>query len=296
MERRKATDYPQEVLDLFDGFVHGTMNRREFLDRAGKYAVGGFTAAAMLESLKPNFAWAQQVAKDDKRIRTEQIDYPSPQGSGKMRGYLAQPVKAAGKLPGVLVIHENRGLNPYIEDVARRLAALNFVAFAPDALAPVGGYPGDEDKARELFAKLDAAKRFEDLYAGAGVLKARPEFSGKMGTVGFCFGGLVVNQIAVRMPDLAGGVPFYGRQVSSEDAAKIKAPLLLHFAEHDDGVNKTWPEYETALKANKVRYQAYFYPGTNHGFHNDTTPRYDEAAAKLAWSRTVAFFKEHLRG
>ena len=296
MERKKATDYPQEVLDLFDGFVHGTMNRREFIDRAGKYAVGGFTAAAMLESLKPNFAWAQQVAKDDKRIKTEWLDYPSPQGSGKMRGYLAQPAKAGGKLPGVLVIHENRGLNPYIEDVARRLAVLNFVAFAPDALAPVGGYPGDEDKARDMFAKLDAAKRFEDLYAGAGVLKARPEFSGKMGTVGFCFGGLVVNQIAARMPDLAAGVPFYGRQVSAEDAAKIKAPLLLHFAEHDDGVNKTWPEYEKALKANKVRHEAHIYPGTNHGFHNDTTPRYDEAAAKLAWQRTVDFFNKNVRG
>ena len=295
MERKKASDYPQEVLDLFDGYVHGRMNRRDFLDRAAKYAVGGFTAAAMLESLRPNFAWAQQIAKDDKRISVEHLDYASPQGSGKMRGYLAKPAKAAGKLPGVLVIHENRGLNPYIEDVTRRLAVEGYMAFAPDALAPVGGYPGDEDKAREMFAKLDANKRFEDLYAGAGVIKSRPEFSGKIGTVGFCFGGLIVNQLAVRMPDLAAGVPFYGRQVSTEDAAKIKAPLLLNFAEHDDGVNKTWPAYETALKANKVRYQAYIYPGTNHGFHNDTTPRYDEAAAKLAWSRTLAFFKEHLK-
>jgi carboxymethylenebutenolidase len=295
MERKKASDYPQEVLDLFDGYVHGRMNRRDFLDRAAKYAVGSFTAAAMLESLRPNFAWAQQIAKDDKRISVEHLDYASPQGSGKMRGYLAKPAKAAGKLPGVLVIHENRGLNPYIEDVTRRLAVEGYMAFAPDALAPVGGYPGDEDKAREMFAKLDANKRFEDLYAGAGVIKSRPEFSGKIGTVGFCFGGLIVNQLAVRMPDLAAGVPFYGRQVSTEDAAKIKAPLLLNFAEHDDGVNKTWPAYETALKANKVRYQAYIYPGTNHGFHNDTTPRYDEAAAKLAWSRTLAFFKEHLK-
>jgi len=296
MERKKASDYPQEVLDLFDGYVHGRMNRRDFLDRAAKYAVGGFTAAAMLESLRPNFAWAQQIAKDDKRISVEHLDYASPQGSGKMRGYLAKPAKAAGKLPGVLVIHENRGLNPYIEDVTRRLAVEGYMAFAPDALAPVGGYPGDEDKAREMFAKLDANKRFEDLYAGAGVIKSRPEFSGKIGTVGFCFGGLIVNQLAVRMPDLAAGVPFYGRQVSAEDAAKIKAPLLLNFAEHDDGVNKTWPAYETALKANKVRYQAYIYPGTNHGFHNDTTPRYDEAAAKLAWSRTLDFFKQHLKG
>jgi carboxymethylenebutenolidase len=295
MERRKASDYPQEVLDLFDGYVHGTMNRREFLDRAGKYAVGGFTAVAMLESLKPNFAWAQQVPADDKRIRTERVDYQSPQGSGNMRGYLARPAKG-GKHPAVLVIHENRGLNPYIEDVARRLAAENYVAFAPDALAPVGGYPGDEDKAREMFAKLDAKKRFEDLYAGAGVIKGRSDFSGKLGTVGFCFGGLVVNQIAARMPDLAAGVPFYGRQVSAADAAKIKAPLLLHYAENDDGVNKGWPAYESALKEHGVKYQAHIYPGTNHGFHNDTTPRYDEAAAKLAWSRTLAFFKEHLRG
>ena len=296
MERKKASDYPQEVLDLFDGYVHGRMNRRDFLDRAAKYAVGGFTAAAMLESLRPNFAWAQQVAKDDKRISVEHLDFASPQGSGKMRGYLAKPAQAAGKLPGVLVIHENRGLNPYVEDVTRRLAVEGYMAFAPDALAPVGGYPGDEDKAREMFAKLDANKRFEDLYAGAGVIKSRPEFGGKIGVVGFCFGGLIVNQLAVRMPDLAAGVPFYGRQVSAEDAAKIKAPLLLQFAEHDDGVNKTWPAYEAALKANKVRYQAHIYPGTNHGFHNDTTPRYDEAAAKLAWSRTLDFFKQHLKG
>jgi carboxymethylenebutenolidase len=294
MERRKASDYPQEVLDLFDGYVHGRLTRRDFLDCAGKYAVGGFTAAAMFESLRPNFALAQQIAKDDKRIQTQQVEYDSPQGSGKMRGYLAKPAKS-GKIPAVLVIHENRGLNPYIEDVARRFAVEGFLAFAPDALAPVGGYPGDEDTARAMFAKLDAAKRFEDLYAGVGVIKARPEFSGKIGAVGFCFGGLIVNQLAVRMPDLAAGVPFYGRQVSADDAAKIKAPLLLQFAEHDDNVNKTWPAYETALKANNVRYQAHFYPGTNHGFHNDTTPRYDEAAAKLAWQRTLAFFKENLK-
>ena len=296
MERRKASDYPQEVLDLFDGYVHGRLTRRDFLDRAAKYAVGGFTAAAMLESLRPNFAWAQQVPADDKRIRTQRVDYDSPQGSGKMQGYLARPGKAAGKLPAVLVIHENRGLNPYIEDVARRLALEGYIAFAPDALAPVGGYPGDEDQARAMFAKLDPKKRLEDLHAGAGVIRAQPDFSGKLGAVGFCFGGLVVNQLAVRMPDLAAGVPFYGRQVSAEDAAKIRAPLLLQFAEHDDNVNKTWPAYEAALKQHKVRYQAHFYPGTNHGFHNDTTPRYDEAAAKLAWSRTLAFFREHLKG
>ena len=283
MERKKASDYPQEVLNLFDGYVHGRMTRRDFLDQAAKYAVSGFTAAAMLESLSPNFAWAQQVAKDDGRIRAEYLTYPSPQGSGTMKGYFARPAKAAGKLPGVVVIHENRGVNPYIEDVARRLAVEGYVAFAPDALTPVGGYPGDEDKARELFAKQDAKKRNEDLFAAAGFLKSRPECSGKIGAVGFCFGGGVVNQLAVRMPDLAAGVPFYGRQASAEDAAKIKAPLLIHYAEHDDNINKGWPAYEAALKANGVRYQAHFYPGANHGFHNDTTPRYDEAAAKLAW-------------
>ena len=295
MERKKASDFPQEVLDLFDGYVHGRMSRRDFMDRAAKYAIGGFTAAAMLESLRPNFAWAQQVAKDDGRIRAEYLAYPSPQGSGTMRGYFARPAKASGKLPGILVIHENRGLNPYIEDVARRLAVENYVAFAPDSLTPVGGYPGDEDKARELFAKQDAGKRNEDLFAAAGFLKSRPECSGRIGTVGFCFGGGVVNQLAVRIPDLAAGVPFYGRQVSAEDAARIKAPLLIHYAEHDDNINKGWPDYEAALKANNVRYQAHFYPGTNHGFHNDTTPRYDEAAAKLAWQRTVEFFNKHVR-
>jgi carboxymethylenebutenolidase len=295
MERRKASDFPPEVLKLFDGYVHGAMTRRGFLDGAAKYATAGFTAAAMLESLRPNFAWAQQVAKDDARIRTEQVTYPSPQGSGTMKGYLARPAKAAGKLPGVLVIHENRGLNPYIEDIARRLAVLNFVAFAPDALAPVGGYPGDEDKARELFAKLDPKKRTEDLVEGYAVLKARPEVSGKIGAVGFCFGGGICNLLAVRLPDLAASVPFYGVQVSAEDAAKIKAPLLIHYASNDERINAGWPAYETALKANKVRYEMHMYPNTEHGFHNDTTPRYDEAAAKLAWQRTVDFFNKHLR-
>ena len=296
MERRKASDFPQEVLDLFDGYVHGTINRREFLDRAARYAIGGFTAATMLESLSPNFAWAQQVAKDDPRIKADYVTYPSPQGSGTMRGYLARPSKAAGKLPGVLVIHEDRGLNPYIEDVARRLGVEGYVAFAPDALTPVGGYPGDEDKARELFAKLDAKKRSEDLFAAAGFLKSHPDCSGRIGAVGFCFGGGVVGQLAVRLPDLAAGVPFYGTQPSVEDTAKIKAPLLIHYAEHDDRINAGWKPFERALKANGVRYEMHMYPGTQHGFHNDTTPRYDEGAAKLAWSRTLAFFKEHLKG
>jgi carboxymethylenebutenolidase len=296
MERKKANDFPHEVLDLFDGYVHGTMGRREFLDRAAKYAIGGFTAAAMLEALRPNFAWAQQVARDESRIKAEYLTYPSPQGSGTMRGYYASPAKAGGKLPGVLVIHENRGLNPYIEDVARRLAAEGYAAFAPDALAPVGGYPGDEDQARAMFAKLDPRKRAEDLFAGTDVLKSRPEHSGRTGAVGFCFGGSTVNQLAVRMPDLAAGVPFYGSQVSAEYTARIKAPLLIHYAEHDERVNSGWPAWEAALKASGVRYRKYLYPGTYHGFHNDTTPRYDESAAKLAWSRTLAFFREHLKG
>ena len=296
MERKKAVDFPPEVLKLFDGYVHGRLDRREFLDRAAKFAVGAFTASAMLESLKPNFAWAQQVPKDDPRIRTQYLDYDSLQGHGRMRGYLAQPSDAKGKLPAVLVIHENRGLNPYIEDVARRLALANFVAFAPDALTPVGGYPGDEDKARALFAAQDAKKREEDLYQAAQVLKARPETTGKIGSVGFCFGGGICNLLATRMPDLGASVPYYGRQVSASEVAKIKAPLLIHYASEDENINKGWPAYEEALKANNVRYTAHIYPNTQHGFHNDTTPRYDEAAARLSWQRTLDFFNQHLRG
>ena len=295
MERKKASDFPPEVLKLFDGYVHGALSRREFLDRAAKFAVGSFTAAAMLESLKPNFAFAQQVAKDDKRIKADYQTYLSPQGSGTMRGYLAQPAKASGKLPGIVVIHENRGLNPYIEDVARRLAVANFVAFAPDALTPVGGYPGDEDKARDMFAKLDAGKRTEDLMAGVMYLKARPECSGRIGAVGFCFGGGIANAMAVRFPDLAAAVPFYGTQPAAADVAKIKAALMIHYASDDERINAGWPAYEAALKANGVRHQMYLYPNTQHGFHNDTTPRYDEAAAKLAWERTVDFFNKNVR-
>jgi carboxymethylenebutenolidase len=296
VERKTAGDFPPEVLKLFDGYVHGRLDRREFLDRAAKFAVGAFTAAAMLESLKPNFAWAQQVPKDDKRIRTQYLDYDSPNGHGRMRGYFALPADARGKLPAVLVIHENRGLNPYIEDVVRRLALANFVAFAPDALTPVGGYPGDEDKARALFAAQDAKKREEDLYQAAQVLKARPETTGKIGAVGFCFGGGICNLLATRMPELGASVPYYGRQVPASEVAKIKAPLLIHYASEDENINKGWPAYEEALKANNVRYTAHIYPNTQHGFHNDTTPRYDDAAAKLSWQRTLDFFNQHLRG
>ncbi len=295
MERKKASDFPPEVLKIFDGYVHGAISRRDFLDRAAKFAVGGFTAAAMLESLRPNYAFAQQVAKDDGRIKSEYLSYPSPQGSGTMRGYFARPAQA-GKWPGVVVIHENRGLNPYIEDVARRLATENFVAFAPDALTPVGGFSGDDEKAAQLFAQLNTVKRTEDLMAAAPYLKSRPECTGKIGAVGFCFGGDIVNTMAVRMSDLGAAVPFYGSQPGAADTARIKAPLLIHYAALDERIDAGWPAFETALKANGVRYQMYMYPGTNHGFHNDTTPRYDAAAAKLAWSRTIAFFKENLKG
>ncbi len=294
MERKKASDYPPEVMKLFDGYVHGAMTRRDFLERAGKFAVGAFTATAMLESLQPNFAWAQQVPKDDPRIRTQYLDYDSPQGHGRMRGYYAAPANAKGKLPAVLVIHENRGLNPYIEDVARRFAAANFVAFAPDALTPLGGYPGNEDEARKLFASQDAKKREEDLYQAAQFLKQRPD-AGKIGVVGFCFGGYISNYLATRMPDLAAAVPYYGRQVPASEVPKIKAPLMLQFASDDENVNKTWPAYEAALKEHGIRYTAHVYPNTLHGFHNDTTPRYDEAAAKLSWQRTLDFFNQHLR-
>jgi carboxymethylenebutenolidase len=274
--------------------VHGRISRRDFLDRAAKFAVGGVTAAAMLESLRPNYAWAVQVPKDDGRIHAEHVTYPSPRGSGTMRGYLVRPAAARGKLPGVVVVHENRGLNPYIEDVARRLALEKYVAFAPDALYPVGGYPGDDEKAAQLFSSLDAAKRTEDLLAAVPFLSARAESNGDVGAVGFCFGGGIVNQMAVRFPELDAAVPFYGPQPSAADTAKIKAPLLIHYAGEDSRINAGWPAWEQALKKNGVRYREYTYPGVQHGFHNDTTPRYDEAAAKLAWSRTLAFFRENL--
>ena len=294
-DRLQASDFHPEVLRLFDGFVHGTKTRREFLDGAAKFAVGGFTAAAMLEALQPNFAWAQQVKPDDLRIRTERLNYDSPNGHGKMKGYLVKPARMSGKLPGVLVIHENRGLNPYIEDVARRLALQNFVVFAPDALAPLGGYPGDEGKGRDMFAKQDVKKRIEDLAQGAAVMKARPEFSGKWGTVGFCFGGGIVNLFATRFVDMASGVAYYGVQAPAASVPHIRAALMIHNASDDPRINDGWPPYEEALKANKVRYEYFSYPKTQHGFHNDTTPRFDESAAKLSWERTLAFFNKHLR-
>jgi carboxymethylenebutenolidase len=292
---KTAHDFDQELLILFDAYVHGAIDRRGFLDRAGKFAVGGMTAGMLLDALSPKFAEAQQISPEDKRVKAEFIEYPSPQGSGTMRGYLVRPANASGKLPGVLVIHENRGLNPHIEDIARRLALDNFVAFAPDALFPLGGYPGNEEKARELFPKLDQAKTREDFVAAAGVLKARPESSGRIGAVGFCYGGGMVNFLATRLPDLGGAVPFYGSGPNLEDVPKIKAPLLIHFAAVDERINAAWPAYEAALKANKVRYEAHVYPGTQHGFNNDTTPRFDKAAAEQAWKRTLEFFNKNLR-
>ncbi len=295
MERKTAHDFDQELLVLFDAYVHGALDRRGFLDKAAKYAVGGVTAAMLLDQLSPKFLEAQVVKPEDPRIRVQYVEYDSPKGYGKMRGYLAQPAKAAGKLPAILVVHENRGLNPHIEDIARRLALDNFVAFAPDALFPLGGYPGDEDKARELFSKLDQAKTREDFVRAADWLKARPETNGKLGAVGFCYGGGIVNMLATRVPDLAAGAAFYGSAPNLEDVPKIKAALLIQSAEVDERINASWPGYEAALKAANVRYERYLYPGTQHGFNNDTTPRFDAAAARLAWERTIAHFNKHLR-
>jgi len=296
-ERQKATDYPQELLDLFDTYVHGGMDRRTFLEGAQKFATGGLTAMAIWESLRPNYAWAQQVPKNDSRVQTEYVTVPSPKGNATIKGYLARPAKATGKLPGVLVIHENRGLNPYIEDVTRRLATENFMAFAPDGLTSVGGYPGDDEKGGALFRTVDRAKINEDFIAAARWLKARSDSNGKVGAVGFCFGGAVVNMLAVTMgSDLAAGAPFYGGQPTAADAAKVKAPLLLHYASLDKRVNDGWPAYEEALKSNLVPYWAHFYENANHGFHNDTTPRYDEASAKLAWKRTIDLFNKYVKG
>jgi carboxymethylenebutenolidase len=295
MERKKADEFDPELLDLFDQYVHGGLDRRQFLDRASRFALGGVTAAALLESLSPHYAWAEQVAKDDPRIHTEYATYSSPQGQGTIKGYLARPRDDKGKWPAVLVVHENRGLNPYIEDVARRLAAANFLAFAPDALTPLGGYPGNDDKGREMQATLDRGKIVEDMAAGAAFVRDHPRSTGKLGVIGFCFGGFVSNALAVRMPDLRAAVPFYGGQPPAADVPKIKAALLLHYAGNDARVNEGWPAYEAALKANKVEYTAHVYEGANHGFHNDTTPRYDAAAAKLAWDRTLELLDKKLR-
>lgn len=296
MPRLTAQDFDQELLILFDAYVHGNLDRRGFLAEAQKFAKAGVTAAGLLAALSPDFAAGQQVRPNDPRLKTDYVTYPSPAGNSTVRGYLARPASAgSSKLPAVLVIHENRGLNPHIEDIARRLALDGFMAFAPDALTPLGGYPGDEDKAREAFAKLDQPKAQQDFLAAARWLKARPDATGKLGVVGFCYGGGIVHILATRMPDLDAGVAFYGNTPVPEEAAKVKAPLLINQAGIDERINAAWPAYEAALKAAGVKYTAYRYPGTQHGFNNDTTPRYDAAAAKLAWERTVAFFKTHLR-
>lgn len=293
MTRKTASDFDPEVLKLFDQYVHGVIDRRSFLSSASRYAVGGATAASLLTALSPSWA-AQQVAPGDARIKTSYVTYPSPNGYGEMRGYLVQPANAKGKLAAVLVVHENRGLNPHIEDITRRVALEGYIAFAPDALFPLGGYPGDEDKARELFGKLDQTKTRADMVEATKVLEKLPNATGKVGVVGFCYGGGIANYLATVLPDLDAAVPFYGQQAPAADAKKIKAPLMIHDAEKDERILAGWPAYEEALKANKVNYQHFIYPGTQHGFNNDTTPRYDEAAAKLAWQRTMDFFKKHL--
>jgi len=294
MQRKKASDYDQELLDLYDRYVHSSLTRREFFDKAAKFAVGGVTVAALVEGLLPNYALANQVDDKDPRIETEYIDYYSPLGHGKIRGYLTRPAGVSGKLSGVVVVHENRGLNPYIEDVTRRLAVAGFVALAPDGLTSLGGYPGTDDEGKVMQKTLDKRKLREDFIAAFVHLKSDENSTGKIGVVGFCYGGGVSNAMAVRLPDLAAAVPFYGRQPTAEETAKIKAPLLLHYAGLDKRINQGWPDYEKALKAHNKEFTAHIYPEVNHGFHNDTTARYDETAAELAWQRTIDFFKHKL--
>ena len=294
MKRKKASDFDQGLLDLFDLYVHGGVSRRQFLDRAKVFAVSGVTAAGLLEALSPQYAEAQQIANDDDRLETEVVEYDSPKGYGKVKAYVVRPAGTSGKLPGVVVIHENRGLNPHIEDVARRTGLAGYLAFAPDGLTSLGGYPGTDDEGREMQRTLDRDKLNEDWVAAVELLQAHPDCTGRVGCVGFCYGGGVSNMLAVRIPDLAAAVPFYGRQAATDDVPKIQAPLQLHYASLDERVNAGRPDYEAALKANDKNYVAYMYEGANHGFHNDTTPRYDEEAAKLAWQRTLDFFKEHL--
>ena len=291
-----ANDFDPRVLGLFDAYVHGDLDRREFLKNAAKFAtIGGMTAAGMLSALTPQFAYAQQVAHNDKRIQAQYVQFDSPLGYGEGSGYLVKPSQAQCKLPVVLVVHENRGLNPHIEDIARRLALDNFMAFAPDALFPLGGYPGDEDKARELFPKLDQSKSQEDFMAALTFCKSLPNNNGKSGVIGFCYGGAIANLLATRAPDLNAAVPFYGGAPILENVPNIKASLLLHFAGIDERVNAAWPSYEAALKASRIQYEAHIYAGVQHGFNNDTTPRFDEAAAKLAWQRTIEFFNHTLK-
>lgn len=294
MERLTAKDFSPELLELYDYYAHGKINRREFLDRAAAFTLAGLTAGAMLSALSPNYALAQQVEVTDPDIVAEYISYPSPKGHGHVRGYLVRPANASGKVPGVVVVHENRGLNPYIEDVARRVAKAGFIALAPDGLTSVGGYPGDDDKGRDLQAKVDPEKLMNDFFAAIEWLMANDSTTGKIGIIGFCYGGGVANAAAVAYPELAAAVSFYGRQPDPADVVKIKAPLLLHYGELDTRITEGWPAYEKALKAAGKTYEAYIYPGANHGFHNDSTPRYDDAAANLAWDRTLGWFRKYL--
>lgn len=294
-QRKKAGDFPQEILRLFDGYVHGFIERRDFLEGAAKVLGGGAAALAVLDQLKPRYAWAQQVPEDDASIRAEYVEYPSPDGSGTMRGYMAWPEGSDEPKPGVLVIHENRGLNPYIEDVVRRFAAADFVALGPDALTPLGGYPGTDEEGREMQRQLDREVMMEDWIAAFEFLKAHERSTGRIGAVGFCYGGGVVNELAVRRSDLGAGAPFYGSAADAEDVPSIRAPLMIHYAGLDERVNAGWPEYEAALNAHGKEYTMHMYEGANHGFHNDTTPRFDEDAARLAQQRTIDFFNEKLR-
>ncbi|MFZ1872145.1 MAG: YghX family hydrolase [Chania sp.] len=294
MSRLTAKDFPPELLELYDYYAHGLISRREFFDRAARFAVGGIAAATLIGSLLPDYALAQQVEFTDPDIIPQYINYPSPNGHGQVRGYLVLPAKAQGPVPGVVVVHENRGLNPYIEDVARRLAKAGFVALAPDGLSSVGGYPGNDDKGRELQLLVNPEKLMNDFFAAIEFLIQHKATTGKVGITGFCYGGGVANAAAVAYPELGAAVPFYGRQPKAEDVSRIKAPLLLHYAALDTRINEGWPAYEAALKAAGKTYEAYIYPGVNHGFHNDSTPRYDEAAAKLAWDRTLAWFRHYL--
>lgn len=294
MTRMTAKDFDQELLDLYDYYAHGKITKRDFLDRAGKFAVGGVTAMTLLEMLSPNYALAQQINFNDPEIVPEYITYPSPGGTGDVRGYLVKPANAPEKLPAVLVVHENRGLNPYIEDVARRVAKAGFMALAPDGLTSVGGYPGNDAEGRDLQSTVDGEQLMNDFFNGFEHLLNRDDSTGKVGAVGFCYGGGVCNALAVAFPEMSASVPFYGRQAATADVPKIQAPLLLHYAGLDERINEGWPEYERALQAHDKVYEAHIYPGVNHGFHNDSTPRYDEAAAELAWDRTVAWFNQYL--
>lgn len=294
MTRMTAKDFDQDLLDLYDFYAHGKITKRQFLDRAGKYAVGGLTAATLLTLLSPDYALAEQVSFNDPDITAEYITYPSPNGHGEVRGYLVRPAEATGPLPAVLVIHENRGLNPYIEDVARRLAKAGFMAMAPDGLTSVGGYPGNDADGRDLQSTVDPTRLMNDFFAGFEHLLTREDSTGKVGAVGFCYGGGVCNALAVAYPEMAASVPFYGRQATTEDVPKIAAPLLLHYAALDARINEDWPAMEAALQDHGKTYEAHIYEGVNHGFHNDSTPRYDEAAANLAWDRTIAWFNTYL--